>query len=78
MYIRFRDKKEYLDSMDKLGQLIAASDGHDRICIVCTKENGMKFLGNDMTIHVDKEIIDKLKIAFGEHNVGVKEGSVSF
>lgn len=78
VYIRFRDKKEYLDSMDKLGQLIAASDGHDRICIVCTKENGMKFLGNDMTIHVDKEIIDKLKIAFGEHNVGVKEGSVSF
>lgn len=78
VYIRFKDKNEYMDNIDKVGEVISTSDGKDRIIVVCTKENEMKILPHSMSLKADEETISRLKELLGNNNVGVKQGSVSF
>jgi DNA polymerase-3 subunit alpha len=77
LYLRFPDIETYESKKDRLFNIISTSDGIDGVYIVCTKENAMKYLGKNMTVNANEELINLLKIEFEEKNVALVEGSIA-
>ena len=76
LYIRFKDKEEYLAREKELFEAICDSEGNDTVTIVCTKENAIKQLGRGQNVKADGTLVEKLTARFGEGNVAIVEGSL--
>ena len=77
VYLRFEDVNSYMEKEKSLLDMLKDSDGKDTVTVFCKKENVMKKLGRNNTFSADKEMIEKLKITFGDDNVVVKPGKIN-
>jgi DNA polymerase-3 subunit alpha len=69
VWIRFADMQSYLDSAQRLENVLAESRGKDKIVIYCAKERSKKELPASSNVNADEELLDKLYDAFGRENV---------
>lgn len=76
VYIKFKDVDEYNEKISLLGDIIANSDGHDKVYVILIKESGFKYLGDNMTINADTDTVEKLRQTFGVGTIAVKEASL--
>lgn len=72
VYITFADKKAYEEAEKGLLEILSASDGHDEVYIIASKQQIMKSLGKGKMVTANKTLIDTLKIKYGEKNVKVR------
>ena len=77
VYLRFEDVNSYMEKEKTLLDMLKDSDGKDTMTVFCKKENVMKKLGRNNTFSADKEMMEKLKITFGDDNVVVKPGKIN-
>ena len=77
VYLRFEDVNSYMEKEKSLLDMLKDSDGKDIMTVFCKKENVMKKLGRNNTFSADKEMMEKLKITFGDDNVVVKPGKIN-
>ncbi len=68
----FRDKESYLQQEQKLDAMLADSEGKDGVTIVCVKERVQKVLPKNRNVHINEELLERLKLEFGEECVRVK------
>ncbi len=71
IWIRFQKMDDYLNREKELTDILEESDGRDRVSIYIEETRQVKELGLNMSIRADKEMMLKLKEAFGEGNVKV-------
>lgn len=77
VYLRFEDVNSYMEKEKTLLDMLKDSDGKDTMTVFCKKENVMKKLGRNNTFSADKEMMEKLKITFGDDNVVIKPGKIN-
>jgi len=73
LWIKFKDKDDYLDKERQLLEYIATKKGKNRVIIYLDKERGKKVLPVEYEIRIDEDILGYLKEHYGEDNVKVTE-----
>ena len=76
VWIKFKNKQAYIDAEKNLFNIIASSDGNDRVIIYCEEEKAKKFLPLSMTIKGSGGTILQLQSSFGSENVKVVEKTI--
>ncbi len=71
LWIQFCEKQEFLRNEQKLYDIIVNHDGDDEIIVFCRKEKAIKKLPKANNIHINDEILESLKEAFGESNIRI-------
>ena len=72
LVITFADKATYLRRAKELEEMLADSEGKDRVLIVCQAENVYKQLPPNESIKVTEELLQKLGDAFGSDALKVE------
>ncbi len=70
--IYFRDKESYMQQERKLDDMLADSEGKDRVAVVCVKERVQKVLPENRNVQIDESLLAQLRREFGEECVRVK------
>ena len=70
--IYFRDKESYMQQERKLDDMLADSEGKDRVAVVCVKERIQKVLPENRNVQIDESLLVQLRREFGEECVRVK------
>ena len=73
LWIQFPNQQECIRREPELLQLLADSDGHDRVVLYAAAEKSVKRLPAGQTVDADRDLIVKLEKSFGEGNVKVVE-----
>lgn len=72
LWIRFKDKGEYLSKEQELLELLADSDGKDNVVIYLTDEKAKKLLPKAYSVNADDVLVERLKNKYGKDNVALK------
>ena len=72
LVITFADKATYLRRAKELEEMLADSEGRDRVLIVCQAENVYKQLPPNESIKVTEELLQRLSDAFGSDALKVE------
>ena len=72
VWLKFRDKDDYLAREQEVYNLIQANKGNDKVVIYLEKENAKKILPIEYRIKAEETIIKSLEEIFGKSNVGLK------
>ncbi len=71
LWIQFATKEEYEKQAAELDAVLAPSEGRDRVGIFIKEPRMMKKLPPNQNVRADKQLLDSLKVRFGEANVKV-------
>ena len=73
LWIQFADIPTYQAEESKLFDLLAHTEGKDKVIIYCAKEKAKKQLPANYNIRVEKELLNRLKEHLGEGRIKVVE-----
>lgn len=76
IWIRFTDKKQFLENESKVYQCIENSDGSDRIIIYCQAEKVVKRLPAIYNVQGDIQLIHCLEAEFGTENIKIVQNTL--
>lgn len=76
LWIKFKNKEEYIQKESELLNILRDSDGNDNVTIYCNEEKALKKYPKSMGIKADSELLDTLCKMYGENNVKVVEKSI--
>ncbi len=76
LWLQFQTPEEYDASRLQLMDMIRESDGIDQVVIYVKNPRGVKYLGAANTVHIDEQLLEEMKEAFGEANVRVTPGAL--
>ncbi len=76
LWIKFPDKESYLEIETELLRDLSSYDGHDGICIYIENPKAVKKLPPRYSIGITAELLEKLRVRFGEKNVVVVEKTI--
>ena len=72
LVLTFENKASYMQHAEQLREILAGSEGRDRVLIVCKAENVYKQLPPNENISITAELTDRLGAAFGEEALKVE------
>lgn len=73
LWIQFEEKQDFLRNEQKLYDIIVNHDGDDEIIVFCKAEKAIKKMPKSNNIHINDEIAEKFKAAFGESNIRITQ-----
>ena len=76
IWIKFKDKDDFVRNEQKLYALLGESDGNDGVCIYLECEKAIKRLPKSRNVKADGALLENLYKEFKEDNVKVKEKSI--
>lgn len=76
LWIQFADKDAFEKEEQELYQMLADSDGNDKVVIYISAEKAMKRLPDSRNICINTEVVNSLTKKFGENNVKVVEKAI--
>lgn len=76
LWIQFKNKEEFMDKENLLLNEMKLKDGRDNVIVYLKEEKQKKVYPKNMTVKVDKELLDRLFGIFGETNVKVVEKNI--
>lgn len=76
LWIQFADKREFEAGEQKLYELLADSDGEDRVVVYLAEEKAMKRLSAAKNVGIDDALLSRLSGEFGEKNIKVVEKAI--
>ena len=71
LWVRFRNKSEFLEKEEELYGLLAESDGRQEVVIYLSEEKAVKRLPQNRNIDITEELLRKLKGVYGEEQIKV-------
>lgn len=76
IWIKFPNKKSFIENQDKLYHILSEYDGNDMVCIFCEYEKAIKRLPSNKTVKIEKNLIERLELLYSKENVKVMEKSI--
>lgn len=73
LWIQFSSKQDFLTNEQKLYDIIVNHDGDDGIVVYCKAEKAIKKLPKANNIHINDEIVQNFKNAFGDSNIRITQ-----
>lgn len=69
LWIRFKNKADYEEKMNRLSDILKDSEGIDKVNIYLDEEKQMRSLSRSQDVRADEELMEALRGAFGEDSV---------
>lgn len=76
VWIKYPNKKCFVENEQMLYSLLSEYDGNDTIVIYCESEKAVKRLPSQRNIQINDEIISKLHETYGKTNIRIVEKSI--
>lgn len=76
VWIKYPNKKCFVENEQMLYSLLSEYDGNDTIVIYCESEKAVKRLPSQRNIQINDEIISKLHETYGKPNIRIVEKSI--
>ncbi len=76
IWIKFKDKEEFVRNEQKLYGILSESDGNDSVCIYLECEKAIKRLPKSRNVKADGALLEKLCSVFLTQNVKIQEKSI--
>ncbi|MEY8337029.1 DNA polymerase III subunit alpha [Lachnospiraceae bacterium 62-35] len=73
LWVQFEDKEGYLEEEEKLLETLKMSEGKDMVVVYLKRERAKKVLPSNWSVKVDKALLERLMLAYGEKNVKLVE-----
>lgn len=73
IWIRFKNKQEFLENEEKLYAVLKDYDGADETVVFCEEEKALKRLPKSMSTDATEVLLNRLYELFGEKSVKVVE-----